>query len=162
MARKSSLQEFEIGNGLTFLAGKYKPRQRLEKSIAAGMNHLSTYSYFPEVIIGEKITGGTFRVDGVIPEREELISIRSQTVSGSVDDKLLTEVQCLQDACDTYGWKRAILVIDDPNDNMAWGKAFLSKNKFSRCYARNQERYPDVEIIEFADFADRYYNKVHA
>jgi len=161
-SRKTKLKEFSIKNGPKFLVGNYRPRQNLEVLIAAGMDKLSSYTYYPEVIIGEKMNGKVYRVDGVIPELKELISIRCQTVSGSVDDKLMTEAQCLQDACDQYGWNHATLVIHDPNDKMSWGKAFLSKNKFSRCYTRNQERFPKVEIVEFEDFADKFYDQVNA
>jgi hypothetical protein len=160
--RKTKLKEFTIKNGPKFLVGNYRPRQPMEVLIDSGMKHLSSYTYYPEVIVGEKMNGRVHRVDGVIPELKELISIRCQAVSGSADDKLMTEVQCLQDACDQYGWKHATLVISDPNDKMNWGKAFLSKNKFSRSYARNQERFPNVEIVEFEDFADKFYDQVNA
>lgn len=155
----SSFKTVTFSGSPEFRVGNYKPRQRLERLVAEGMKHLSSLDYFPEVIIGDKLNGHTYRVDGVIASEKQLVSVRSQTVGGSTDDKLLTEIQSLQDACDMYGWKKATVVIDDPNGKMSWGQAFLSKNKFSRCYKRNQERYPNVEVIEFNEFASRYFHK---
>lgn len=149
-----------ISGSPEFVLTGHKPRQNLEKIVAYGLNYLSDHVYYPEVIVGEKINGKTFRVDGVLPENGYLVSVRQQTVSGSTDDKLLTEIQTLQDACDNYGWTKAILVIDDPNEKMSWGRTFLSKNTSSQCYARNKERYPNVEVVEFGDFASRFFNKI--
>lgn len=155
----SSFKTITVAGSPEFRVGKYKPRQRLERLVAEGMKHFSSLDYFPEVIVGDKLNGHAHRVDGVIPAEKHLVSVRSQTVAGSVGDKLLTEIQSLQDACDMYGWKRATVVIDDPNGKMLWGQAYLSKNRFSQCYKRNKERYPNVEVVEFNDFASRYFNK---
>lgn len=152
--------QISISGSPEFSITGHKPRQNLEKVVDYGLKYLSSHNYYPEVIIGEKTNGKTFRVDGVLPEIGYLVSVRQQTVSGSTDDKLLTEIQSLQDACDEYGWKKAILVIDDPNEKMSWGRAFLSRNTTSRCYTRNKERFPDVEVVEFGEFASRFFNKI--
>jgi hypothetical protein len=153
-------QQVSFSGSPEFTITNYQPRQHLEKVVAYGLKYLSNHNYFPEVVVGEKANGKSYRVDGVLPDISHLVSVREQTVSGSTDDKLLTEIQSLQDACDVYGWKKAILVINDPNENMSWGKAFLSKNQLSACYVRNKERYPDVEVMEFGDFASRFFNKI--
>lgn len=158
MANKTTFKTVTFAGSPEFRVGNYKPRQRLERLVAEGMNHFSSKDYFPEVIVGDKLNGHTYRVDGVIPSEKHLISVRSQLVSGSTDDKLLTEIQSLQDACDMYGWEKATVIIDDPNNRMRWGQAYLTKNKFSKCYQRNRLRYPNVEVVEFNDFAARYFD----
>ena len=98
-----------------------------------------------QVCIGLRPTGSCHIVD-VIVESEILGSLKYQFVAGTAEEKIAHEQCCLQHACDTYGYKKAFLVLAGPG----WKHAKAYKEG---CFAKYL-RTPNVEVVSYEEFME--------
>ena len=85
------------------------------------------YKVAEQVRVGEKPWGGGHVVDIVLDDKI-IVSLKHQESSGSICEKNIAEVICLEHAVTQYGYEKAILVLSDPNGVMKT-KNFLMSEK---------------------------------
>ena len=85
------------------------------------------YKVAEQVRVGEKPWGGGHVVDIVLDDKI-IVSLKHQESSGSICEKNIAEVICLEHAVKQYGYEKAILVLSDPNGVMKT-KNFLMSEK---------------------------------
>lgn len=66
-----------------------------------------------QVNIGLRPTGGAHNTDLIVDD-ETIVSLKYQDVSGTAEEKIPYEQMCLEHACLTYGYSRAIIVLAGP------------------------------------------------
>ena len=96
-----------------------------------------------QVCIGLRPTGGAHIVDA-IAKGQYLNSFKYQFVAGTAEEKIPYEQCCLQHACDTYGYKKAFLVLAGPG----WKHDTEYKEG---CFAKYLNT-PNVEVVSYEEF----------
>ena len=97
--------------------------------------------------IGLRPTGGAHNTDLIVDE-EVIISLKYQDVAGTAEEKIPYEQMCLQHACETYGYKKAVIVLAGPG----WSHDdSYRENVFGQWM-----NTPNVSVINFDEFLDEF------
>ena len=107
----------------------------------------SGYNVEEQVNIGLRPTGGAHNTDLVLNE-EIIISLKYQDVAGTAEEKIPYEQICLQHACETYGYKHAIIVLA--------GKGWNHDKEYCDGVLNKWLNTPKVEVINFDEFLNRF------
>lgn len=109
--------------------------------------YLSGVNVDEQVNIGLRPTGGAHNTDLIVDE-EVIISLKYQNVGGTAEEKIVYEQMCLQHACETYGYKKAVVVLAGPG----WAHDdSYRENVFGQWM-----NTPNVSIINFDEFLDEF------
>jgi len=107
------------------------------------------YNVEEQVNLGLRPTGGAHNVDLVIIEDEVedaqvLISLKYKDVAGTAEEKIPYEQISLQHACETYGYKKAYILLAGPGWKHDQTYIDGGLNKWLNT--------PDVEVIDYDKF----------
>lgn len=102
-----------------------------------------------QVNIGLKRNGGKHFIDFLI--EKTLVSLKSQKVNGTAEEKIPFEIMKLQQAVDDYNYDNAVLVLSG-DSGWSWKDYYLSKEFKDLMYSI----YPDVSILEHKQFSAIY------
>ena len=111
------------------------------------------YNVEEQVNLGLRPTGGAHNVDLVVITDELfderiLVSLKYQDVAGTAEEKIPYEQMCLQHACETYDYARAIVVLAGPG----WKHAgHYVVDGFSQWM-----NTPDVKVVTFDGFINEF------
>ncbi|AIX17489.1 hypothetical protein Syn7803C66_52 [Synechococcus phage ACG-2014b] len=108
---------------------------------------LSGVNVEEQVNIGLRPTGGAHNVDLIVDE-EVIISLKYQDVAGTAEEKIPYEQMCLQHACETYGYKKAVVVLAGPG--------WTHDDSYRENVFGQWMNTPDVSIINFDEFLDEF------
>ena len=111
------------------------------------------YNVESQVTVGVRPHGGRHVVDIVVNEDEvndirTIVSLKYQEVSGTAEEKIPYEEMCLQDACERYGYERAIIVLAGPG--WAHADAYIN-GEFN-----NWMSTPKVDVMGYDEFVTTY------
>lgn len=98
-----------------------------------------------QVFIGLRPTGGSHVTDAIV-ETESLASFKYQNSAGTAEEKIPYEQMCLQHACETYGYKKAFLVLAGPG----WKH---DKEYKEGCFSKWMNT-PNVEVVSYEEFME--------
>ena len=96
-------------------------------------------------IVGCRPTGGNHVTDVIVNERV-IVSLKYQNVAGTAEEKIPYEQMCLQHACQTYGYEKALLVLAGPG----WKH---DKEYIDGCFSEWMNT-PNVEVIDYDTLLD--------
>ena len=105
------------------------------------------YNVDEQVCIGLSPHGGHHNKDLII-EEEDILSLKFQQVQGTAESKIIEEMCDLQDACDRYGYKRAIIVLA--------GNGWKHADALISGVYRKWVNTPDVQVVYYQTFLDIY------
>ena len=108
---------------------------------------LGGYNVEDQVNIGLRPTGGAHNTDIVVDE-ETIISLKYQDVAGTAEEKIPYEQICLQHGCETYGYKKAYILLAGPGWKHDQTYIDGGLNKWMTT--------PNVEVIDFDTFLDTF------
>ena len=137
-----------------------------EKKINSVLNESNVQNFYEQVVVGNKRNDRIHIVDFLIggeveylPKRKRpislhkggiLVSLKTQDVAGTAEEKVPFECMKLQDAIDDYGYDSAIVVLN--GSNWSWKDYYLSE----RFKARISSMSPDVTVLSHEDFVSLY------
>ena len=84
----------------------------------------------------------------LIIEEEDILSLKFQQVQGTAESQIIEEMCDLQDACDRYGYKRAIIVLA--------GNGWKHADALISGVYRKWVNAPDVQVVYYQTFLDIY------
>ena len=102
-----------------------------------------------QTYVGYKRNNGLHRVDLLI--EKTLISLKSQKVAGTAEEKIPFEIMILQHTIEDYGYDNAIIVLHG-DTGWKWKDYYLSKEFKSHM----GQLYPDVSIMNHEQFVSIY------
>ena len=108
---------------------------------------LSGVNVEEQVNIGLRPTGGAHNTDLIVDE-EVIVSLKYQDVAGTAEEKIPYEQMCLQHACETYGYKKAVIVLAGPG--------WTHDDSYRENVFGQWMNTPDVSIINFDEFLDEF------
>jgi hypothetical protein len=108
------------------------------------------YHYEVQVPVGERLGCGRHFVDAVVTkgEKQFLVSVKWQQVSGTAEQKVPFEVICLIDALEGSAYEKAYVVLGGEGWKL---RSFFTKGGLNR-FLKGSER---VEIITLESFIAR-------
>jgi hypothetical protein len=120
-----------------------------EKYVSSILKKFSKYIVKEQVRVGEKRWGGGRIVDLTL-DNEYIVSLKHQESAGSIDEKNIAEVIDLDHAVQDYGYKKAILVLSDPNNVMRTKNFLKSKKNLKNLGVSN------VEVVTHDTFVRKF------
>lgn len=120
-----------------------------EKYVSSILKKFSKYIVKEQVRVGEKRWGGGRIVDLTL-DNEYIVSLKHQESAGSIDEKNIAEVIDLDHAVQDYGYKKAILVLSDPNNVMRTKNFLKSKRNLKNLGVSN------VEVVTHDTFVRKF------
>ena len=111
----------------------------------------SVYDFESQYDLGIKPSGKGHRADIYLINNKQVISLKTQTVGGTSEEKIPYEVYVLQHAVNRGRCKSATIVLH--GDGWREKEWYLSK---TFC---NEMNCPDVSIIDHDDFIESYTDK---
>ncbi|AMO42843.1 hypothetical protein BJD43_gp187 [Cyanophage S-RIM50] len=100
-----------------------------------------------QVNVGLRPTGGAHNTDLIVDE-EIIISLKYQDVAGTAEEKIPYEQMCLQHACETYGYKKAYILLAGPG--------WKHDDSYREGVFSQWMNTPDVVVINFDEFLDTF------
>ena len=100
------------------------------------------YKVAEQVRVGQKPWGGGHVVDVVLNDKI-IVSLKHQESPGSICEKNIAEVICLDHAVKQYGYEKAILVLSDPYDVMRTKNFLMGKENLKQLGVNNVEVVSD-------------------
>ena len=103
------------------------------------------YDVEEQTNIGLRPTGGAHNTD-LIVNGDTIISLKYQDVAGTAEEKIPYEQMCLQHACETYGYKRALIVLAGPG--------WKHDQRYVEGVFDQWMNTPNVEVVDFPGFTE--------
>jgi len=119
-----------------------------EKLIESALRNHSTYDFEAQYDLGIKPSGKRHRADIFLVNTKEVISLKTQSVGGTSEEKIPYEVYVLQHAVNKGNCKSATIVL---HGNGWREKDWYLSGEF--CFNMN---CPDVKIIDHDEFMKEY------
>lgn len=138
-----------------------------EKQISYLLEEFTDINFQTQVVVGKKRNGGdhvvdllfdgtTYTVKGrkrpiSLHEGGVLVSLKFQSVNGSVEERVLFECMKLHHACLDYGYESAIIIIGG-NTGWKWKDYYLGEE-----FQHDMKQiYPTVRIISHEQFIQEF------
>mgnify|MGYP001186598687 FL=1 len=109
------------------------------------------YNVDEQISIGLRPHGGEHNVDLIVNHEDDtrdIISLKYQEVQGTAEEKIPYEQDCLQHACETYGYNSAYIVL--AGDGWTHRDAYIG-GAFDKWHIT-----PNVKVIDYDMFIGIY------
>lgn len=135
------------------MENKNKDGKKYEKVVEEILTNYSKHK-FEVQYSHHTLPDGTKQIpDILLTELDEILSLKTQTVSGTVDQKIAHELSILQDTVEAGNASKATIVLHGDGWNPKVKSSYMDPNH------RFRKVCPDVDVIVHDEFLRRYTTK---